>query len=233
MSGGPESEGLPSGGRSPGGSAGEPRRLSRRERELRRHRRDVLAATECLLRDHGFHDITVQQIAEQAEFSVGYLYKLFANREEIFIALMREKKAAVLDIFIRELAATTPVPKRLHDLIHRLFAWTQENADYAKSSVRDLARFADLHERLVAEETQWHAEIEGCLQAFCTEAVGEGVLQGDPQEMATILGSLLSGYIWERLTRGDNEENWTRYADLIAIVFLRAFAPDHEEPHHA
>ena len=57
---------------------------SRRERELARHRQEILNAAENLFAEHGFHDTTMQMIAERVEFSVGYLYQHFSGKDELY-----------------------------------------------------------------------------------------------------------------------------------------------------
>lgn len=62
---------------------------TRRERDLARHRREILDAAVALFAEHGFHATTMQMIAERAEFSVGYLYKHFPGKEEMYQDLVR------------------------------------------------------------------------------------------------------------------------------------------------
>lgn len=64
-------------------------KASRREREQSRHRRDILAAAETLFAEKGYFQTTMQMIAERAEFSVGYLYKHFAGKEEMYQEMVR------------------------------------------------------------------------------------------------------------------------------------------------
>ncbi len=61
---------------------------SRRERELARHRRDILAAAVHLFAENGYHETTMQMIADAAEFSVGYLYKHFPGKEDMYRELV-------------------------------------------------------------------------------------------------------------------------------------------------
>ena len=62
--------------------------LSRRERELLRHRGEIMAAATSLFSENGFHQTTVQMIADRADFSVGYLYKHFESKEQIYQATL-------------------------------------------------------------------------------------------------------------------------------------------------
>ena len=61
---------------------------TRREREQARHRRDILAVAVRLFAERGYHETTMQMVAEASEFSVGYLYKHFPGKEDMYRELM-------------------------------------------------------------------------------------------------------------------------------------------------
>lgn len=67
--------------------------LSRKEREKAEHRRLMLEAAEAIFAQKGFRSATVHEIAERAEFSVGYLYNLFENKTDIFAELVDMRAA--------------------------------------------------------------------------------------------------------------------------------------------
>lgn len=65
--------------------------LSRREREKLRQRQDMLEAALLLFSEKGYHNVSMQEIAEKAEFAVGTLYKFFKNKTDLYKALIVEK----------------------------------------------------------------------------------------------------------------------------------------------
>ncbi|HRX52559.1 MAG TPA: TetR family transcriptional regulator [Candidatus Krumholzibacteria bacterium] len=65
-----------------------PQPAGRKEREQLRHRRAILDAAVALFAVHGYHQTTMQMIADRAEFSVGFFYKHFKGKEELFQALL-------------------------------------------------------------------------------------------------------------------------------------------------
>ncbi|HNR32511.1 MAG TPA: TetR/AcrR family transcriptional regulator [Candidatus Hydrogenedentes bacterium] len=65
-------------------------KLPRREREKLRHRRQMLAAALALFSEKGYHNVSMHEIAESAEFAIGTLYRFFANKEDLYRALMLE-----------------------------------------------------------------------------------------------------------------------------------------------
>lgn len=62
--------------------------LTRREREKAEHRRAIIEAAEDVFAQKGFHRATMHEIAERAEFSVGYLYTLFENKDDLYVELV-------------------------------------------------------------------------------------------------------------------------------------------------
>ncbi len=68
----------------------EDQNLSRREREKLRQRQEMLAAALELFSQKGYHNVSMQEIAEKSEFAIGTLYKFFQNKEDLYKALVRE-----------------------------------------------------------------------------------------------------------------------------------------------
>ena len=71
--------------------------LSRKERERARHHTLILEAAEAVFAQKGFHSATVQEIAERAEFSVGYIYNQFEHKADIYAELMEMRAAQFMD----------------------------------------------------------------------------------------------------------------------------------------
>lgn len=68
----------------------EDKKLPRREREKLRQRQEMLATALDLFSQKGYHNVSMHEIAAQAEFAIGTLYKFFQNKEELYKALVLE-----------------------------------------------------------------------------------------------------------------------------------------------
>lgn len=75
---------------------------TRKERENARHRREILDVAVHLFAENGFHETTMQMIAADAEFSVGYLYKHFAGKDEMYQEMV-QYHIGVMDKVIDEI----------------------------------------------------------------------------------------------------------------------------------
>ena len=62
--------------------------LPRREREKLRQRREILTTALALFAERGYHNVSMHEIAEKAEFAIGTVYKFFQNKEELYKALV-------------------------------------------------------------------------------------------------------------------------------------------------
>jgi len=65
-------------------------KLPRREREKLRQRQEMLATALDLFSQKGYHNVSMHEIAQKAEFAIGTLYKFFQNKEDLYKALVLE-----------------------------------------------------------------------------------------------------------------------------------------------
>lgn len=66
-------------------------RLSRKEREYQLRRAEILRAAITLFGTKGYHATTMNEIAKEAEFSIGTLYNFFKSKEDLYFSLIYEK----------------------------------------------------------------------------------------------------------------------------------------------
>ena len=66
------------------------RSAMRRQREREQRFNTILRAAETLFADKGYHQTSMEQIADLAEVSVGTVYFYFKNKEDLLLKLMEE-----------------------------------------------------------------------------------------------------------------------------------------------
>lgn len=66
----------------------EAENLPRRERKNLQQRGEILEAALRLFSEKGYHNVSMHEIAREAEFGIGTLYKYFNNKEELYKALI-------------------------------------------------------------------------------------------------------------------------------------------------
>lgn len=88
--------------------------LTRRERERLRHRDEIMEAATALFAENGYHQTTVQMIAERADFSVGYLYKHFESKEQIYLAALEFHHQQLDEVLHRVRSSGLPPLEEIH-----------------------------------------------------------------------------------------------------------------------
>ena len=72
------------------------RRELRRQQHAELSRTQLLDAAEEVFGAKGFHDTTLKEVAELAEFSVGSVYSFFANKDDLFLQVFLRRGAELL-----------------------------------------------------------------------------------------------------------------------------------------
>jgi TetR/AcrR family transcriptional regulator len=92
-------------------------KLPRREREKLRQRQEMLAAALDLFSQKGYHNVSMHEIAEKAEFAIGTLYKFFQNKEDLYKALVLKECDEHEDAITRVLDGPDDEVERLRNYI--------------------------------------------------------------------------------------------------------------------
>jgi TetR/AcrR family transcriptional regulator len=95
----------------------QPKTLPRREREKLRQRQEMLAAALDLFAQRGYHNTSMHEIAEKAEFAIGTLYKFFENKEDLYKALVLEQTDQFEDDITRAITEPDDVVEKLRNYV--------------------------------------------------------------------------------------------------------------------
>lgn len=95
----------------------QPKTLPRREREKLRQRQEMLAAALDLFAQRGYHNTSMHEIAEKAEFAIGTLYKFFENKEDLYKALVLEQTDQFEDAITRAITEPNDVVEKLRNYV--------------------------------------------------------------------------------------------------------------------
>ncbi|MBI5521785.1 MAG: TetR/AcrR family transcriptional regulator [Desulfarculus sp.] len=108
---------------------------TRRQREQERHRREILEAAVTVFAAKGFHEAGMQEMAQQAQFGVGTLYRLFpGGKDEIYLAL----KQRVVEAFEHQLRE---VLAGLGDPVEQLRGYIRASARVYASHPREMSLY--------------------------------------------------------------------------------------------
>jgi TetR/AcrR family transcriptional regulator len=122
--------------------------LTRKERERLHHKQEILDTALWLFSEQGFHNVSMQQIAEASEFSVGTLYNFFDSKEALFDELMNDCGERIIYRLTAILDAQGTEVERLTNFIRSASTLLEEHAPFIKLYVSELGmRGAKLSKR--------------------------------------------------------------------------------------
>lgn len=170
----------------------------RRQREFEDRERVFLDCARDLIRDEGLLNLQMSRIAEKSEYAVGTLYKHFASKEDLLLALAALDTEQHVALFQRAAAWKAPSRDRMVAIAVADMIFVRRNPDHFR-----LAQY-------VFTEVVWLAASAERRQAFlaCSDPIGElvvgivndGVTAGEldlrgfaPEELCMGLWALSAG----------------------------------------
>jgi AcrR family transcriptional regulator len=201
-------------------------RLPRKERERAMHRDAILDAARNLLAHKPYDQITVQEIAAGSEFSVGYIYRIFESKDDIYVTLIRRMGDELIGVLDRGLTGKGPFEDRLRGLVHGVYAWLEANPAFTANHIHEIHCLVRTLPRLGAAHIEREEIMRDRIKPFFDSAIRSGEIAGEMDTMVRTLRALVWGFVGEDLFHDENRGKWTQYTSLVVRVFMRTFAPE-------
>ena len=179
----------------------ETEKIRRKEREYLAHREEILSAAEKVFAAKGFFPTTMSDIAREAEFGTGTLYKYFKSKEELYFTLIDEKVEEINRLVKTELLQKTSAVERIKKVLGLQFEFFERKQDFFKIYISERNRFEwtvkddlgkGLHEKMVAYIN------------ILAEVMRQGIKEGkfrplNPMDLAHTLVGIVNSFVFEWL----------------------------------
>jgi TetR/AcrR family transcriptional regulator len=103
-----------------------------KEQEKQARKNAILDAALILFSEKDFHEVTVDEIAENVGLSKGTLYLYFENKEHLFLSIIQEKTKALFARIREAIQGDEPYEERLEKLIRAWLGFFEEHQHYFK-----------------------------------------------------------------------------------------------------
>ena len=159
-----------------------------------RTRAKLLEAARSLIREKGYEQTTLEDIAERAGMTTGAIYGNFKNRDDLFIALGQAywapivpsaKRGATFAAIMRSMAEAT-------------IAALPDRGSAAVGRLTGLA-YTLTHEELRAQVTEVTAQSYALGAQWLRAVTKEGDLPMPPDQLVRVLHALTEGLVFQRL----------------------------------
>lgn len=163
--------------------------LSRREREKLAHRLDIINAATRVFAKKGFHSATLDEIAQEAEFSKGALYLYFSSKEDLLFNILKEKfeplKIKMIAVFTQDMSFREELREMLHALAEMAFT---EKELFSLLVSQQIACFKTLSEEKAREIMADHEKSDIVIIERIEQAIHKGELKDfDPRAIHAMI----------------------------------------------
>ena len=115
------------------------RRAERRLQQQELSRTQLLDAAEEVFGTKGYHEATLKEVAELAEFSVGSVYSFFANKDDLFLSVLLRRGAQFLPGMAEAVASSADPVEQLHALVAFEVGFFRAHPHFARLYLRTSA----------------------------------------------------------------------------------------------
>ena len=205
------------------------KKLSRRERLRASYHREILDAAQQLFTANGYHNVTMNQIAEKAEFSVGTLYNFFKNKEDLYHSLVLEKCKEYAAMQNQALNRDTEVLEKIREYLSNGIRFFLDNASLIRILLAETrGESFNLRSNLRKDARQIINELADNLTSVMEEGIRKNIFRKlDPLHLTLALEGICQNFLFHFI---DNPDQYPQelQADMIFDLFARGALADAE-----
>lgn len=197
-------------------------RGQRGERAREARKTEILEAAEKVFAHKGYHDASVAEIAEAADYAAGSIYLYFKGKQELFFTML-ERKFQELRLLVETEASKGGAPiERLRGVVAGVLGFFEKNREFMKLYISYSSDFEwnirdELGQGVFAVYLRYVEVVIGLVE--------EGVQKGElrllgPQKMGRALIGMINAFIFQSL-REPHHYSLSRETEPILEIFLR------------
>lgn len=119
---------------------------SSKKRVTKKSRKEeIMKAAAVLFSQKSYHDVTVDQIAEQVGVAKGTIYLYFESKENLYLGILEHTHETIESILVKEIEKNDPAPQKLKKVLTLIFQFYFQNRDVLRILTRDETRLIREH----------------------------------------------------------------------------------------
>jgi AcrR family transcriptional regulator len=161
--------------------------ISRKQREREQRRNGLVDAAEKLFFERGYDNVTMDEIADEAEVNKALLYYYFKNKEALFFAVDLRGVRILHELYVKCSNLNVDGYTKIKSMIQNLFEFSKDYPDYfriyryAGTERFQMSDNEDAKELVDLTTGIWRLMVEAILQGMNDGTIRKDV---DPVEMS-------------------------------------------------
>jgi TetR/AcrR family transcriptional regulator len=198
-------------------------KLPRREREKLRQRQEMLATALDLFARKGYHNVSMHEVAAQAEFAIGTLYKFFQNKEELYKALVLELCDEFEDSIMRAIEQPQDEAEKLRSYVRAKTEVFRRNLPFIRLYLAE-SRGASFNLKAGLDDEirkRYYISVESIAAIFASGIKNQRFKKiADPYYLAVALSSVIDAFLLLWLDAPESHP-YPEDPDAILNIFFR------------
>lgn len=102
-----------------------------------RRKKEIMHIAAQLFSEKGYHDVTMDEIAERVGVAKGTIYLYFKSKENLYLEILEDRYKAIESLLEKEIAKSDTAPKKLRKVLKIIFGFYRQNLDVLRILSRD------------------------------------------------------------------------------------------------
>ncbi|MGQ0794209.1 MAG: TetR/AcrR family transcriptional regulator [Deltaproteobacteria bacterium] len=144
----------------------------------------IMHAAAHLFAENGYHDVTMEEIAEKVGVAKGTIYLYFESKEKLYLEILEDRHESIENILEKEIEKNDTAPEKLKKALRLIFKFYRENLDVLRILSRD-----ETH--LIREHFEFTEHWRLRRIKLYEKILEKGVLEGSMRNINTNLSALI------------------------------------------
>ena len=195
--------------------------VSRRERDRRRRRAEILQAAELVFASKGYDRASIEEIARAAEYGTGTVYLYFKDKEALYVELFEQKIRELIEsIQPRRRAKEHPL-QALRQLVRARMEYFDRNRAFFQIYVREGMNLGwSKHERWEGIRRLYESYLKLLANLIRAGQRQQILRKSDPRQFALALSGMMIQLTQDWL-QSKEDQPLLRQSDFVLELFLR------------
>ena len=136
-----------------------------------RRRDEILRAATDLFSEKGYHEVTMEEIAEEMGVSKGTIYNYFSSKENLYLEILKESFEAIEELLHEEIENSDPATLKLRKLLATIFTFYRRNLKVLRILSRDETHLLKEHFELTEK---WRSRRVRLYERIIEKGIDEG-----------------------------------------------------------
>ena len=197
------------------------KKSTRKEREYKARREEILKTAERVFAKKGFHNTTVAEIAKESEFAIGTLYQFFKNKEELYYTMVIEKLDLLHTMLLEEVSGNKEFLGKLTCMVELVLNFIEQNVDFFKIFTWELNVLKpNMEHKLKEQLINKHFAYIKLINDVIKEGLQERVLKdGDADDLSSALLGMLNIFSFNWIFN-QQQDSLRAKSPIIVNIFL-------------